>query len=75
MKPKFYRVWVSFDLGDYRPCSGTYQNYEYDDLPPITETLDGTFSFLGKSPAPQKAAAKKAAPVKKTAQRMPAKKR
>lgn len=31
----FKTGWVSFDLGDHRPCDGTYCVYADDDLPPL----------------------------------------
>ncbi|GAB4578908.1 MAG: hypothetical protein Fur0022_16450 [Anaerolineales bacterium] len=39
--------WMSFDLGQYRPCDGTYCFYPYEDLPPLDETLFwGEFQWL-----------------------------
>src|SRR5262249_28095395 len=39
MQSPFESAWWSFDLGKYRPCSGTYQLYAYDELPPLDEAL------------------------------------
>lgn len=41
----FQTGWWSFDLGRYRPCSGTYQLYPYDSLPPLPEP-DESLSWL-----------------------------
>jgi hypothetical protein len=38
--------WWSFDLGQYRPCDGTYCFYPYESLPPI-RALNGTLDWLG----------------------------
>ncbi|NUM45255.1 MAG: hypothetical protein HUU38_11170 [Anaerolineales bacterium] len=38
--------WMSFDLGPYRPCDGTYCFYEYETLPPLEETFRGEFQWL-----------------------------
>jgi len=39
--------WMSFDLGDYRPCDGTYCFYPYEELPPLDESLfRGEFQWL-----------------------------
>nr|BBH87790.1 hypothetical protein KTC_25410 [Thermosporothrix sp. COM3] len=39
--------WISFDLGEVRPCKGTYSLYSYIDLPPLPETLfRGEFQWL-----------------------------
>lgn len=43
----FAWAWWAFDLGDARPCDGTYCQYPYEQLPPIP-TLDGTLSWLGR---------------------------
>lgn len=45
-KNPFKPAWVSFDLGDYRECDGTYEVYPYKSIPPIEDPLDGTFSYL-----------------------------
>jgi hypothetical protein len=43
----FENAWLSFDLGDYRPCDGTYCFYESDALPPLNENLfQGNFQWL-----------------------------
>jgi hypothetical protein len=34
-------AWWGLDLGEARPCDGTYCQYPYEHLPPI-QTLDGT---------------------------------
>jgi len=39
--------WFSFDLGQYRPCDGTYCFFPAESLPPLTDApLDGTFRWL-----------------------------
>lgn len=39
--------WWSFDLGQYRPCDGTYCYYAYDSLPPIPEAqFTGSLQWL-----------------------------
>jgi hypothetical protein len=44
--------WVGTDLGDYRPCDGTYQLYSYDDLPPVDKNLlSGKYQWLDSTPA------------------------
>jgi hypothetical protein len=43
--PPFRFGWLSFDLGKYRPCDGTYCFYPYDSLPPI-RALNGTLDWL-----------------------------
>jgi hypothetical protein len=43
----FAWAWWASDLGDARPCDGTYCQYPYEDLPPIP-TLDGALSWLGQ---------------------------
>jgi hypothetical protein len=42
----FKMGWWSFDLGQYRPCDGTYCFYPYESIPPIL-ALDGTLAWLG----------------------------
>lgn len=43
----FHYGWWSFDLGEYRPCDGTYCYYEYNSLPPIAEAqFDGSLRWL-----------------------------
>jgi len=43
----FASGWYSFDLGQYRPCNGTYCLSAYDSLPPLTDVpLDGSFRWL-----------------------------
>lgn len=44
--PPFRFGWWSFNLGQYRPCDGTYCFYLYDSLPPI-RALNGTLDWLG----------------------------
>jgi hypothetical protein len=39
------RAWWGTDLGKYRDCSGTYERYPFESVPPAPK-LDGTFSFL-----------------------------
>jgi len=41
----FQSGWWSFDLGPYRPCSGTYELYPYGNLPPLPEP-DESLSWL-----------------------------
>jgi hypothetical protein len=43
----FAWTWWAFDLGDARPCDGTYCQFPYEQLPPIPP-LDGTLSWLGQ---------------------------
>ena len=39
--------WIGTDLGQYRPCDGTYCYYEYSSLPPLDETsFTGQFEWL-----------------------------
>jgi hypothetical protein len=43
----FQPAWWSFDLGEYRPCDGTYCFYAYDSIPPIAESqFTGTLDWL-----------------------------
>ena len=42
----FQSGWWGFDLGKYRPCSGTYQLYPYASLPPLLAP-DESLSWLG----------------------------
>lgn len=43
----FATGWYSFDLGQYRPCDGTYCLSAYDSLPPLPDApLDGSFGWL-----------------------------
>lgn len=44
----FQLIWMSFDLGEYRPCDGTYCPYVYDSLPPIPDvaSFSGKFEWL-----------------------------
>ncbi len=47
--PPFKWGWLSFDLGAYRPCDGTYCFYAYDSLPPLPIApgrLNGSFRWL-----------------------------
>ncbi|MBL9100702.1 MAG: hypothetical protein JNL82_07085 [Myxococcales bacterium] len=37
MRSPFSAGWWSFDLGGFRRCSGTYQLYPYDSVPPLDE--------------------------------------
>jgi hypothetical protein len=48
----FAWAWWGFDLGDARPCDGTYCHYPIETLPPIP-TLDGTLSWLGQPGWPE----------------------
>lgn len=46
MHSPFASAWWSFDLGEYRPCDGTYRIYPYDSVPPLDEALfTGDFSL------------------------------
>ena len=46
----FQYGWWSFDLGQYRPCDGTYCYYEYDSLPPISEDqFNGSLQWLAQA--------------------------
>jgi hypothetical protein len=56
--------WVAFDLGEARPCAGTYCHYPYEDLPPLPP-LDGTLSWLGRPGWPE---APDVAPERRVAQ-------
>lgn len=52
MKSPFPLGWWSFDLGSYRPCSGTYELYAHDSVPPLDEALfRGDFAWLDAGPA------------------------
>ncbi len=43
----FATGWYSFDLGQYRPCDGTYCFFTAESLPPLNDApLDGTFQWL-----------------------------
>jgi hypothetical protein len=42
----FRRGWYAFDLGQYRPCAGTYCLSPYEDLPPIAAP-DESLAWLG----------------------------
>ncbi len=48
----FARAWWACDLGDIRPCDGTYCQFPIETLPPIP-TLDGTLSWLGQPGWPE----------------------
>src|SRR5215207_7174188 len=40
----------------YRPCSGTYESYDYDSLPPLgSSRLRGRFDWLGPPGPPDRA--------------------
>src|SRR5690242_3209398 len=44
----FQHGWWSFDLGEHRPCDGTYCFFPYDSLPPIPEEqFTGKLEWLG----------------------------
>lgn len=56
MKPEtspFQTAWMSFDLGEVRPCEGTYCFYGYESLPPIPDenTFAGKFEWLKLEPS------------------------
>ncbi len=41
--------WWSFDLGDLRPCDGTYEMYAYDSVPALDAVpLTGDFAWLAE---------------------------
>lgn len=42
----FKTGWWAADLGQYRPCDGTYCFYPYESLPPLPP-LDGSLAWLG----------------------------
>jgi hypothetical protein len=50
MKPeqtRFSPAWLSFDLGEYRPCNGTYCHYDLTKTPPLPSHLfKGAFDWL-----------------------------
>lgn len=51
--PRFPAAWCATDLGEYRPCSATYENYSYDSVPPLDPArFDGTFAWFG-DPGPE----------------------
>ncbi|HET9109398.1 MAG TPA: hypothetical protein VFN78_01110 [Ktedonobacterales bacterium] len=45
----FKTGWWAADLGEYRPCDGTYCFYPYETLPPLPP-LDGSLAWLGALP-------------------------
>lgn len=56
--------WWSFDLGEYRPCDGTYALYPYEGLPPIDPSLlRGDFAWL-TPPRPRRRAGKAEEPAR-----------
>ncbi|WP_149038334.1 hypothetical protein [Kitasatospora sp. MBT63] len=55
----FEARWCACDLGEYRPCRGTYEYYPYESLPPLEPGLfTGDFDWLGGvgSPVPERVA-------------------
>src|SRR5207302_1033364 len=42
--------WFGQEIGDGRPCQGTYDCYPPEDLPPIYVPLAGTFDWLRLAP-------------------------
>ncbi|MFD9124011.1 hypothetical protein [Kitasatospora sp. NPDC059571] len=47
-RPVFQGAWCATDLGPHRPCGGTYEWYDPDDLPPLdADRFDGGFGWLG----------------------------
>jgi hypothetical protein len=50
----FQSAWMSFDLGEARPCDGTYCFFSYDSLPPIPDEdfFTGDFGWLIPKPSP-----------------------
>ena len=59
-------MWVSFDLGKYRPCDQTYCVYPSASVPPLdAAALDGTFRFLGAPGKPDARAEKRVAALEK----------
>ncbi|MFD8809356.1 hypothetical protein [Streptomyces sp. NPDC059597] len=56
---EFETAWCATDLGDYRSCAYTYEDYPYDSLPPLDSArFTGAFEWLGgtTAPAPERAA-------------------
>lgn len=49
----FPRAWFGTDIGEYRPCRGTYEYYPYSSLPPLDGVrLSGRFEWLGTPGGP-----------------------
>lgn len=44
------RAWRSIALPGYRDIRGTYSRFDVSDIPAITRTFDGTFSWLRAAP-------------------------
>lgn len=68
MQSPFSAGWWSFDLGEFRRCSGTYQLYPYDSVPPLDEarfTGDFTNWLTPKRPGPARGGARGAARLAK----------
>jgi hypothetical protein len=58
MKPeqtRFSPAWLAFDLGEYRPCNGTYCFYDLAKTPPLSADLfKGNFDWLPEMSAEMK---------------------
>jgi hypothetical protein len=49
----FPRAWFGTDIGEYRPCAGTYEYYAFASLPPLDGVeLSGRFEWLGAPGGP-----------------------
>ena len=47
----FPTAWFATDLGDYRPCDGTYAQYRYDEQPPLpVDRVSADFAWLRNAP-------------------------
>ncbi len=56
---RFEAMWCASDLGEARPCQGTYERYPYESLPPLDAgRFDGGFGWLGEpgDPIPEQRA-------------------
>lgn len=55
----FMALWWGLDLGQARPCDGTYCGFDYDKLPPLDMSLfKGEFQWLGELDEERKEAQK-----------------
>ena len=47
MTIEFETGWCASDLGDYRPCAGTYERYSYDSIPVLDQSrFTGAFDWV-----------------------------
>jgi hypothetical protein len=47
MSVEFQTGWCATDLGDYRPCAGTYERYSYDSIPVLDQArFTGMFDWV-----------------------------